>query len=59
LASRVHCVVPADEGEQEAAGDEIGLEEEDGVESNADSSELPGKGFQGAMMTSSSMLKGS
>ncbi len=29
LTSHVHCVVLADEGEQEAAGDEIGLEEED------------------------------
>lgn len=29
LASHVHCVVLADEGEQEAAGDEIGLEQED------------------------------
>ena len=29
LASHVHCVVLADKGEQEAAGDEIGLEEED------------------------------
>ena len=29
LASHVHCVVLADEGEQEAAGDDICLEEED------------------------------
>ena len=29
LASHVHCVVLAYEGEQEAAGDEIGLEKED------------------------------
>jgi hypothetical protein len=29
-----------------------------GAESNADSSELPGRGFQGAMVISSSMLKG-
>ena len=31
LASHVHCVMLADEGEQEAAGDEIGLEQEDWV----------------------------
>ena len=29
LASHVHCVVLANEGKQEAAGDKIGLEEED------------------------------
>ena len=30
LADHVHCVVVADYGEQEAAGDESGLEEKDG-----------------------------
>ncbi len=29
LASHVHCLVLADEGEQETTNDEIGLEEED------------------------------
>jgi hypothetical protein len=28
LANHVHCAVLADEGEKEAVGDEIGLEEE-------------------------------
>lgn len=29
LARHVHCLVVAKEGKQEAAGDEVGLEEED------------------------------
>ena len=29
LTSHVHCVMTSDEGEHEAAGDEIRLEEED------------------------------
>ena len=31
LTSPIHCDVMANEGEQEAANDEVGLEEEDGV----------------------------